>query len=604
MPLRKFYLKINGASITNVEDLRAHFARTDVLGYYRDGRLRRWLSFFPEDADLAAALDALDPSLAEDALWAALCGLFEAEEAAPPPAPAPAPAAERDADEPPRITAALRWDLLTQDVNGYHALLEKMTGDIGDWEALVEDAYRIERDYLPLFAMTSPRVFEMFKNTKALLAIVQCEGLWAVWRGIPEIEQCFWGQSGIALLGLKPYDPYKRTAGIEYETTPVHQHGHSMDESDPRWERVQKHISSPDSFVNVGEIFVLGFDSLSGTPAMRSADEPDTVYKRQDCRFVRLREPEFSGAGRYPGAEWTLAYFPVENGELQFRNAEVPRNFPDITAERRAKAEAKAKLDALFLSAAAESNADGAPQLTAALRRDVLAESAAGYRALLEKMADDINDWKELLADAELLEQDYLPLFTITSPAVFETFKFTRALLAIVQREGLWAVWRRMPEINDSLSDGVITSLLGLPMHYDSRQEYETAVVHRRTRFPNEAPRWERVQKRVYSPSSMVDVGEIFVLGVFDHLSVSVFGYSFDNVAMRSADAPDTVYKDQDCRLVRLREPEFSAYGREKELTLAYLPVVDGELQLNDTDDTHDERWKEEAKAKLKVLFL
>ena len=184
--MRKFYLKINGVSIADLEDLRAHFVRDEVLGYYRDGSLRRFLDFFPAEKVLTDALDALDPDMAEDDLWAALCGIFGAGEPAEEPAAAPAapPAPEPGPDEAPPLEDGLRDKIIRDYLDGYTALMAQMVAHRDDFAALYKDARQLEETYLPLFRLQCRELFPQLKQEapKAIFAIAARDTLRDIWR--------------------------------------------------------------------------------------------------------------------------------------------------------------------------------------------------------------------------------------------------------------------------------------------------------------------------------------------------------------------------------------------------------------------------------------
>lgn len=302
--MRKFYPKINGSSITDVADLRAHFVRDEVLQLYRDGTLRRWLDFFPAEADRAARLDALDPGLAEDDLWAALCGIFGVAEPAEGPAAAP-PAP----DETPSPEDTLRGRIIQEYLDGYEALMAQIVRHRDDFSALCTDARELEETYRPLFRLQCRGLFPQLQQEapKAIFAIAARDALRDTWRQVlAAVSEAEAGKKAVKsakavsadLLARYCKDSCKDVLGRRCRIWSQRYRG-STQEYFTKWRPAD---GLPDG------VLLLRMDGMR----LRSAAAPERVLTDADCCFERVYDPQlcFDGS-RYSEGTAHVYYLEV-----------------------------------------------------------------------------------------------------------------------------------------------------------------------------------------------------------------------------------------------------------------------------------------------------
>lgn len=185
----KFNLILDNCPVRNIEGLQEHFSIEDMLKYFKNGLLLRWLNVRGYEKQYAA-VEAIDKSLAVKEIVLALVKIFEV-------------GGQDDADiekaigiltyldEENALNAIYKENAFSKEQiiddyhSGYTALIMHMEEHKDNMALLKADAVQMEREYLRLFELNPTNLYLRLKETapKAIFAILTRDAFRGVWIG-------------------------------------------------------------------------------------------------------------------------------------------------------------------------------------------------------------------------------------------------------------------------------------------------------------------------------------------------------------------------------------------------------------------------------------
>lgn len=183
----KFNLILDNCPVRNIEGLQEHFSIEDMLKYFENGLLLRWLEVRGYETQYAA-VEAVDKSLDRKEIVMALVKIFEVVEM---------DAADIEKaigiltylDEEKELNAVYKENAFAkkQIVDDYHsgyaALVMHMEENKENMAVLKADAIQMEREYLGLFELNHYELFFRLVETapKAIFAILTRDAFRKFW---------------------------------------------------------------------------------------------------------------------------------------------------------------------------------------------------------------------------------------------------------------------------------------------------------------------------------------------------------------------------------------------------------------------------------------
>lgn len=185
----KFNLILDNYPVRNIEGLQEHFSIEDMLKYFENGLLLRWLNVRGYD-DQYAAVEAIDKSLDRKEIVTSLVKIFEV--------------AEIDnadiekaigiltyLDEEKELNAIYKENAYAKNQiiddyhSGYTALIMHMEENKDNMALLKADAIQMEREYIGLFALNHYELyFRLVESApKAIFAILTRDAFRKFWIG-------------------------------------------------------------------------------------------------------------------------------------------------------------------------------------------------------------------------------------------------------------------------------------------------------------------------------------------------------------------------------------------------------------------------------------
>ena len=185
----KFGLMLDDCNVRSLKGLQEHFVIEDVLKYFEDGTLSRWLKVWGYKEQLAA-VEAIDKTLDKKDIVLQLANIFGIEDVD-----------AADIEKAVSIIAYLEEEkelntiyaennfAKRQIIDNYHlgylALVNHMMKNKDNMAILKADAMQMERNYLGLFQLDNVRLFYFLLNIapKAIFAILTRDELRKFWIG-------------------------------------------------------------------------------------------------------------------------------------------------------------------------------------------------------------------------------------------------------------------------------------------------------------------------------------------------------------------------------------------------------------------------------------
>ena len=183
----KFNLILDGDPVRNIEGLREHFSIEDMLKYFENGLLLRWLNVRGYEKQYNE-VEAIDKSLDKTKIVTSLVKIFEVTEM-------------KDADIEKEIrilkyldeenkrnaiykkNAFSKKQIIDEYHSEYNALVRHMEENADNMSILKADAIQMEREYLGLFKIDYYTLFFRLMKTapKAIFAILTIDALREFW---------------------------------------------------------------------------------------------------------------------------------------------------------------------------------------------------------------------------------------------------------------------------------------------------------------------------------------------------------------------------------------------------------------------------------------
>ncbi len=164
----KFNLVLDGNPVRTIEDLQGNFSIEDILRYYKNGLLKRWLDVRGYEK-YSAAVSSIKPGLPDNKVIKDLAKAFEM------------PIAHEDIDKAAVILSYLEQQkaresqykenakntrqIITDYFNNYNALIKHIEDNRDKIEILKADAIEIERTYFRLFVVSRRALFYRLKES-------------------------------------------------------------------------------------------------------------------------------------------------------------------------------------------------------------------------------------------------------------------------------------------------------------------------------------------------------------------------------------------------------------------------------------------------------
>ena len=183
----KFNLILDGHPVRNLEGLQAHFSIEDMLMYYKNGLLLRWLDvrdYQSQHNGVKAVQKTTDQEIISE-----LIKIFELEmeESSIEKAIAIYVYQEetRRLNQEYKENAFHKNQIILDYHSGYDALIEHMIENMENMALLKADALILEQEYLGLFILDHVALFEKLKNNapKAVFALLTCNAFRPYWIG-------------------------------------------------------------------------------------------------------------------------------------------------------------------------------------------------------------------------------------------------------------------------------------------------------------------------------------------------------------------------------------------------------------------------------------
>lgn len=199
----KFNLILDEYPVRNIEGLREHFSIEDMLKYFENGLLLRWLKVRGYDKQYEC-VEALDKSLGKKEIVISLINIFEVVKMD-----------ERDIEKAVCILDyleeekeqnaiykenAIEKNKIIEDYHsGYVALIEHMEANKENMAVLKADAIQMEREYLGLFEYNHHDLYNRLYESvpKAIFAILGRDLFRSYWIGENADEQIYTHIKGI-----------------------------------------------------------------------------------------------------------------------------------------------------------------------------------------------------------------------------------------------------------------------------------------------------------------------------------------------------------------------------------------------------------------------
>lgn len=184
----KFNLILDNHPVRNLDGLQEHFSIEDMLHYFSNGLLSRWLDVRGYQEQYTA-VSAIDPEKGVRFVIAELIRIFEikveAEDIEKGISILEYLEEEKALNAIYRENAFSKKQIIDDYHTGYEALIEHMEASCDDMAALKADVIQLERDYLSLFALDyGAFYYRLEKNApKAIFAILTRDAFRNYWIG-------------------------------------------------------------------------------------------------------------------------------------------------------------------------------------------------------------------------------------------------------------------------------------------------------------------------------------------------------------------------------------------------------------------------------------
>ena len=167
----KFGLMLDDCNVRSLEGLQEHFVIEDVLKYFGDGTLSRWLRVWGYKEQLAA-VEAIDKTLDKKDIVLQLANIFGIEDVdAADIEKALSVFSYLDKKQKFQVTiqenALFKKQAVEEYLAGYEALIQDMINkgcQDCDVDAFREDVQKLEQDYLPLVKLSFSELYFRFLN--------------------------------------------------------------------------------------------------------------------------------------------------------------------------------------------------------------------------------------------------------------------------------------------------------------------------------------------------------------------------------------------------------------------------------------------------------
>ena len=176
----KFGLMLDNCNVRSLEGLQEHFVIEDVLKYFEDGTLSRWLRVWGYKEQLAA-VEAIDKALDKKDIVLQLANIFGIEDVdAADIEKAISVFSYLDKKQKFQVTvqenALFKKQAVKEYLAGYEALIQDMITKSRqgcDIDVFKEDVQKLEQDYLPLVKLSFSELYFRLKGPapRAILAM-------------------------------------------------------------------------------------------------------------------------------------------------------------------------------------------------------------------------------------------------------------------------------------------------------------------------------------------------------------------------------------------------------------------------------------------------
>jgi len=199
----KFNLILDEYPVRNIEGLREHFSIEDILKYFENGLLERWLKVRGY-AKQCEAVEAIDKSLDKKEIVTALAKIFKVvdldeEEIEKAVCILDYLEEEKEQNAIYRDNAIEKNKIIEDYHSGYVALIEHMEANKDKMAVLKADAIQMEREYMGLFEYNHHDLYNrLYESTpKAIFAILTRDEFRSFWVGDTADEQIYKHIKGI-----------------------------------------------------------------------------------------------------------------------------------------------------------------------------------------------------------------------------------------------------------------------------------------------------------------------------------------------------------------------------------------------------------------------
>lgn len=193
----KFNLILDEYPVRNIEGLREHFSIEDILKYFENGLLERWLKVRGY-AKQCEAVEAIDKSLDKKEIVTALAKIFEVvdldeEEIEKAVCILDYLEEEKEQNAIYRDNAIEKNKIIEDYHSGYVALIEHMEANKDKMAVLKADAIQMEREYMGLFEYNHHDLYNRLYESapKAIFAILTRDEFRSFWVGDTADEQIY-----------------------------------------------------------------------------------------------------------------------------------------------------------------------------------------------------------------------------------------------------------------------------------------------------------------------------------------------------------------------------------------------------------------------------
>ena len=178
----KFGLMLDDCNVRSLEGLQEHFVIEDVLKYFEDGTLSRWLKVWGYKEQLAA-VEAIDKALDKKDIVLQLANIFGIEDVdAADIEKALSVFSYLDKKQKFQVTvqgnALFKKQAVEEYLAGYEALIQDMINKASeqdiedpDIDVFKEDVQKLEQDYLPLVKLSFSELYFRLRRRKSAKAI-------------------------------------------------------------------------------------------------------------------------------------------------------------------------------------------------------------------------------------------------------------------------------------------------------------------------------------------------------------------------------------------------------------------------------------------------